>query len=64
MPGLPSTVRAPLSGSGKTWHQRHTHLKVHMNNKMEQLNRTIREREVNFRGLKFDTPLILGFQVH
>ena len=65
--GLPAYMKSSKKVfGGKTRHQRHIHLKGDMNNnKMERLNGTIREREVNFRGLKkFDTPLIPGFQVH
>lgn len=65
--GLPAYMKScrRVFGPG-TDHHRHMHLKRDMNNnKMERLNGTIREREVNFRGLKkIDTPVIPGFRAH
>lgn len=65
--GLPNYMKSSLKVFGdKTQHWRYIHLRKEMNNnKMERLNGTVREREVNFRGLKkFHTPLIPGFQAH
>ncbi|MDA8041264.1 MAG: DDE-type integrase/transposase/recombinase [Pirellulales bacterium] len=49
----------------ETEHVRHVHVAGDMNNnRMERFNGTIREREVNYRGLKIEGGVLPGFMVH
>ena len=48
-----------------TRHTRHIHLKGDKNNnRMERFNSTLRDREVNYRGLKKDDGVLPGLIVH
>jgi len=62
--GLPCYASASKKVFGKDIHHpKNIHPRGQMNNKMERLNGEIMDREKVFRGLKKDSPIIVGVKI-